>query len=294
MAETKVEAGSIPASEWEALAQHTGTDLVSVGTAVIETAAFMLRHKGLSTRAASEYMSAHYSDAALSHTTIAQHVRLDASLSAFVALPQRSAELFGMARSILGTARYSWERWEAAIKWQTVALITEHDGERSAEAVRLIRETYAASQTAESREAATAERKRLSAESRAEAQRKRAEAEAEAKAAEAEAVQAATAELSAELSAVSAEAAELRGSIIRPGEPGSWGAFAELSAAFLPYAERMPLAVRSALSALLGAAEAAPAPAPSVPRKPRKPRATAGTVAERIGAEAAAALTAAA
>jgi hypothetical protein len=238
----KLTAADIPAAEWDKLVAATGTSVTAVGKTIRAVAAFCQTHSALSARSMADYMSAHYTSGALSHTTIAQHKRLDATLTEAVDSAMLSDELYGKARSLFAAASYGWERWEAALKWESVTAST-HEGERSALAVRLITETYSAAQS----DVAIAAAETAKAAEREAAKAKREEAAETAKQERAAELEAATGALREELEALKATA-------VTAGEPGSWEALTRLLGDFLPHAADMPRHTGAALAALMAAA----------------------------------------
>lgn len=169
---------SIAEAEWLTLAQAVAADPESQGQSVMAVAEFMTRHNGLSSRKAAQYMSEHFTEGALSHTTIAQHVALDSRLAAVILPALRTATVYGHARHCLAVSRYSWERWEELTEWQSLAAQTEDDAERSADAVRTLATLYSETRKADARESAATERKAQAAERKAERETKAAEAQA--------------------------------------------------------------------------------------------------------------------
>jgi len=260
----KLSASDIPAEEWDKLVSETGTSVSAVGKTIRAVAAFCQTHAALSARDMAAYMASHYTSGALSHTTIAQHKRLDLSLTGAVDASMLSDELYGKARSLFADAAYSWERWEAALSWESVAAMT-HSGERSAHVVKLIGETYSAAQSETAQQAAETAKAKAAEERKLTRERKAAEA-AEERAAE---IAEATAEATER--AEKAEAA-LSAALIIPGSPESWERLTLILGDFLPFAVDMPRHTGAALAALMAASRTAgesTAPAAPAQRKPR-------------------------
>lgn len=234
---------SIAAEEWQSLAEAVGANVEAVGAKIRTVAAFMSRHAGLSSRDAADYMSAkpELCDGALSHATIAQHVRLYGYFETHAPEPLRTDAAIGKARSVLGFARYVWKTFDATVGMAEIAAMTEHDGERGAAFIRAIESAYSASKTTEAREAASAD---------AEAKREAAKAERETKKAEAEAKL--IGEATARAEKAEAEAEALRANVIRAdGSAEAWNTFAALCLSFAESAETMTESAESALRLIL-------------------------------------------
>lgn len=256
-----VTAGSIPADRWEDLAKATGSDVVSQGDTAIAVAAFCNDFPGLPLRDMAAYMSLHYAASALSHTTIGQHKRLIAKLSAAIAAEVLTAEVAGKARKLLGTARYSWTAWETALGWPEVEAATD-SAERSAMALRVIADSYAASVSAEAKAKAEESAKAATALKKAETAKAKAERE--------KATADAKAEVETEKALLRDEIEALRGSVVTvDGSPEAWARFAAIATAFVPYVDSMPRTVAVPLAALLAMAPVA-ATAPAKPKAPAK------------------------